>query len=88
MKKGTRITFSEKLMNIKKGIDLDEMLNDDSWIIRLEVAKIGYGLETLVADDKWEVREEVAYQGYGLDVLAKDENKWVREVAKNMAKKI
>lgn len=84
MDKTKVLTFSEKLLSIRKGLYLDELLNDTNWVIRLELAKIGYGLETLVSDDRWEVREEVAYQGYGLDVLVNDKNEWVCESAKRM----
>lgn len=87
MDKTKVLTFSEKLLSIRKGLYLDELLNDTNWVIRLELAKIGYGLETLVSDDRWEVREEVVYQGYGLDILSKDESEWVRKKAQEMLDK-
>ena len=71
---------------IKKYIEdnLEELVNDEEWSVRLEVARQGYGLDKLVNDEEWSVRIEVAKHGYGLDILINDEDWSVRyEVAKH-----
>ena len=64
---------------IKKYIEdnLDVLVNDD-WHVRKEVAKQGYGLDKLVNDEDEDVRKEVAKHGYGLDKLINDKDWEVR----------
>ena len=63
--------------------NLDDLVNDEDYDVRSEVARQGYGLDILVNDDDWVVRREVAKQGYGLDILINDKDYDVRkEVAK------
>ena len=66
---------------IKKYIEdnLDNLVNDEHWVIRREVAKQGYGLDILVNDKDIDVRIEVARQRYGLDKLINDDHDYVRE---------
>ena len=68
---------------IKKYIEdnLEELVNDEEWSVRIEVAKHGYGLDILINDEDWSVRYEVAKHGYGLDILINDEYKFVRDEA-------
>lgn len=61
---------------------LDNLINDENWIIRKAVAEQGYRLDKLVDDPSWEVRAEVARQGYGLDKLINDKNPIVRDIAR------
>ena len=63
--------------------NLDELVNDKDWYVRLEIARLRYSLDKLVNDEEYEVRREVAKQGYGLDKLINDKHWYVRcEVAK------
>ena len=63
--------------------NLDILINDKNWNVRLEVTRQGYGLDKLVNDKDCDVRLEVAKQGYGLDKLVNDIHWNVRrEVAK------
>ena len=63
--------------------NLEELINDENWKIRLEVASQGHGLDKLVNDERWEIRYEVAKQGYELDKLINDKDWRVRrEVAR------
>ena len=65
--------------------NLEELVNNEEWYIREEVAKQGYGLDKLVNDEDWNVRLEVARHGYGLDILINDEDGDVRkEVLKQL----
>ena len=75
------ITKEEILKYIEDNIE--ELVNDEDWFVRLEVAKQGYGLDKLVNDEDWYVRCEIVKQGYGLDKLVNDEDWRVRrEVAR------
>ena len=75
------ITKEEILKYIEDNIE--ELVNDEDWFVRLEVAKQGYGLDKLVNDEDWYVRCEIVKQGYGLDKLVNDEDWRVRlEVVK------
>ena len=56
-----------------------DLINDDDWKVRLEVAKQGQSLDELVYDEDFYVRKEVAKQGYGLDILMSDKASAVRE---------
>ena len=63
--------------------NLEELINDEHWGVRNEVARQGYGLDKLVNDKDCDVRLEVAKQGYGLDKLINDKHWYVRlEIAK------
>ena len=63
--------------------NLEELVNDENWYVRGEVAKQGYRLDKLVNDEHWYARGEVAKQRYGLDKLVNDKYWYVRkEVAK------
>ena len=66
---------------IKKYIEdnLDNLVNDEHWVIRREVARQRYGLDILVNDKDIDVRIEVARQRYGLDKLINDDHDYVRE---------
>ena len=64
--------------------NLEELVNDENWRVRIEVAKQGYGLDILVNDKDCDVRLEIAIQGYCLDKLVNDKDEDVRyEVAKH-----
>ena len=65
----------------KLGFGLDVFVNNDSDIVRSQVARQGYGLDKLINDDYWGVRAEIANQGYGLDKLIHDEEPKVRLLA-------
>lgn len=62
----------------KLGFGLDVFVNNDSDIVRSQVARQGYGLDKLVHDDAVIVRDAVAKQGYGLDKLINDDYWGVR----------
>jgi hypothetical protein len=59
----------------KLGFGLDVFVNNDSDIVRSQVARQGYGLDKLINDGSGFVRRCVAEQGYGLDKLIND-NYW------------
>ena len=59
--------------------NLDILVNDEDWYVRLEIARLRYSLDKLVNDEEYEVRREVAKQGYGLDILVNDKDWYVRE---------
>ena len=65
---------------IKKYIEdnLNKLVNDKNWFVRLELARQGYGLDKLVNDEDESVRLEVVRHGYGLDKLVNDKNWYVR----------
>ena len=64
--------------------NLEELVNDEEYEVRREVARQEYGLDILVNDGHEFVRLEVAKQGYGLDILINDKDWEVRrEVAKH-----
>lgn len=65
----------------KLGFGLDVLVNNDSDIVRSQVARQGYGLDKLINDDYWGVRAEIANQGYGLDKFIHDEEPKVRLLA-------
>ena len=54
--------------------NLEELVNDKCYDVRLNVAKFGCGLDKFINDKNWMVRLEVARQGYGLDKLINDTN--------------
>ena len=66
--------------------NLEDLVNDKDWIIRIEVAIQGYGLDKLIDDINYKVRLEVARQGYGLDKLINDEDYDVRFEASRQLK--
>ena len=37
--------------------NLEELINDKDWEVRVEVAKQGYGLDKLINDESWRVRD-------------------------------
>ena len=53
--------------------NLEELINDERWGVRLEVARQRYGLDKLINDEHWFVREEAAEQGC-LDKLINDKD--------------
>lgn len=62
----------------KLGFGLDAFVNNDSDIVRSQVARQGYGLDKLINDGSGFVRRCVAEQGYGLDKLINDDYWGVR----------
>ena len=64
-------------------INIDEWINSNDVIKRIQVVKAGYGLDILVHDYDSKVREEVAKQGYGLDILINDIYSNVHEAVEN-----
>lgn len=62
----------------KLGFGLDVFVNNDSDIVRSQVARQGYGLDKLINDGSGFVRRCVAEQGYGLDKLINDDYWGVR----------
>ena len=75
------ISLKEYKEHIEK--NLEELVNDEDYEVRREVARQEQGLDKLINDEDFVVRREVAKQGYGLDKLANDKNwKVRREVAK------
>ena len=73
--------LTEKEINKYIEDNFKELINDEDWIIRREVARHGFGLDKLINDEDCSVRAEVARQGYGLDKLINDENWEVRQIA-------
>ena len=61
--------------------NLDKLVNDEDWRVRIKVAKHGYGLDKLINDKHESVRLEVVRHGYGLDKLVNDKNWYVRREA-------
>lgn len=69
---------------IENKINLDVLVKDEDFFIRLAVAKQGYGFDVLTHDPHHAVRTEVAKKGYALDTLVNDESWFVRiEVAEH-----
>ena len=62
----------------KLGFGLDVFVNNDSDIVRSQVARQGYGLDKFINDGSGFVRRCVAEQGYGLDKLINDDYWGVR----------
>jgi len=62
----------------KLGFGLDVFVNNDSDIVRAQVARQGYGLDKLINDESGFVRRCVAEQGFGLDTLINDDYCGVR----------
>lgn len=72
-----------KFILIGHGLHLDDFKNNESALIREEVAEQGYALEELINDIDGDVRASVASHGYGLEKLVDDEYEDVRaEVAR------
>jgi len=65
-----------------RGENLDILVHDKDYRIRVEVARQGYGHDILVHDPRPSVRREVARHGHYLDILVKDENIVVQRLAK------
>ena len=70
---------SEKLEMIKNHQNLDVLIDDEDWRIRMAVAEQGYGLDKLINDKDSGIRAVVAKQGYGLDQLINDKSYYVRK---------
>ena len=83
-----RLNFDEKIEMVKRGENLNILINDEDYLIRAAVAEQGYGLDKLINDESEFVRIIVAEQGYGLDKLINDEDDWVRETAFKTQKEI
>ena len=62
----------------KFGFGLDVFVNNDSDIVRSQVARQGQGLDKLINDGSGFVRRCVAKQGFGLDKLINDDYWGVR----------
>lgn len=69
------------------GYGLSKLINDESWLVRKEVAKPGYGLDILSEDEHPEVRLNVVYLGYNLDAFSKDPDPIVRRGVAEVALK-
>lgn len=63
---------------------IDELVHDESWIVRREIASKKYYLDTLINDPATLVRHAVAEVGYGLEILKDDQSKLVRETAQRI----
>lgn len=61
--------------------NLDILVYDKDYHVRVEVARQGYGHDILVHDPRPSVRREVACHGHHLDILVKDENTVVQRLA-------
>ena len=72
------LTQKGKYSLIENKVNLDVLIKDEDFYVRLAVAKQGYGLDVLINDEDFRVRLAVAKQGYGLDVLLYDENSTIR----------
>ena len=66
------------VLTSKLGFGLDVFVNNDSDIVRSQVARQGYGLDKLINDGSGFVRRCIAEQGYGLDNLVDDDYWGVR----------
>lgn len=79
---GGKLTTSgeEKLNSKKYGSDpeLDKLVDDRDYKVRIAVAGQGYGLDKLVNDKDPDVRIAVANQGHGLEKLISDDDFDVR----------
>lgn len=76
-----------KMAVVRQGFGLDELVKDEDWEVRKEIAKLGREkyLDILVKDDFYQVRLAVVKHGrkQDLDILVKDEHWRVRiEVAR------
>lgn len=60
---------------------IQSFVDNDSDIVRSQVARQGYGLDKRINDGSGFVRRCVAEQGYGLDKLIHDEEPKVRLLA-------
>jgi len=64
-----------------RGENLDILVYDKDYYVRMEVARQGYGHDILVHDNSPVVRREVARHGHYLDILVKDVNVVVQRLA-------
>lgn len=74
-------SFKDKMDLVERGRrgDLNELMRDDDWRIRMAVADKGYGLNELSQDIDPRVRAAVVRQGYNLDrALDTDPNELVQ----------
>ena len=62
--------------------------DDESLLIRSEVARLGYALDELKNDDSFLVRLEVVKQGFAVDELLKDSSPVVREAAAEIKERL
>lgn len=58
--------------------ELDRLVDDDNWMVRVKAVFQDYGLDKLIDDEDYRVRGAVAKRGYGLDRLVNDESDHVR----------
>lgn len=78
-----KLSFKQKRDMIKKGLNLDKFIHDESWLVKRMMVKQELLLNELVHDKDWRVRREIALKGYGHEILVHDESHLVRlEIAK------
>lgn len=63
---------------------IDELVRDESWIVRREIASKKLHLDILINDHATLVRHAVAEVGFGLELLKDDQSKLVRETAQRI----
>jgi len=63
---------------------VDELVHDESWVVRREIASKKFHLDILINDPATLVRHAVAEVGYNLHILKDDKSKLVRETAQRI----
>lgn len=69
---------------VKMRCFIDELVHDESWVIRREIASKKFHLDILINDPATLVRHAVAEVGYNLHILKDDKSKLVRETAQRI----
>ena len=63
---------------------IDELVYDEAWVVRREIASKKYYLDLLTNDEATLVRHAVAEVGHNLHILKNDNSKLVRETAQRI----
>ena len=63
---------------------IDELVHDEAWVVRREIASKKYYLDLLTNDEATLVRHAVAEVGHNLHILKNDNSKLVRETAQRI----
>lgn len=69
---------NSRLFLAKNGFKLEDLKNDEEWVVRMYVALHGVNLQNYIKDESSAVRKIVAENGIGLDILKDDKDDLVR----------
>lgn len=78
------LRVTHKLSLVKMRCFIDELVHDEAWVVRREIASKKYYLDLLTNDEATLVRHAVAEVGHNLHILKNDNSKLVRETAQRI----